>query len=70
MSLYRNERKKYYKHQKKAEKDPGKYMSIIIDGMDQAKTYLPHWIQSSKVFFNTNKFRFCYNNIYFESETG
>lgn len=43
------ERKKYYKHQKKAESNPDKYLSIIIDGMDQSKTHLPHWIQCSKV---------------------
>ena len=24
-------------------------MSLIIDGMDQSKTHLPHWIQKSKV---------------------
>jgi len=35
------ERKKYYKHQKKAEKRPDKYLSLIIDGMDQSKTHLP-----------------------------
>lgn len=49
VDFFRGERKKYYKHQKKAEKRPDKYMSIIIDGMDQAKTHLPHWIQASKV---------------------
>jgi len=43
------ERKKYYKHQTKAEQHPDKYLSLIIDGMDQSKTHLPHWIQKSKV---------------------
>jgi len=47
--IFSGERKKYYKHQKKAEKNPEKYLSIIIDGMDQSKTHLPHWIQCSKV---------------------
>lgn len=53
------ERKKYYKHQKKAEKRPDKYLSLIIDGMDQSKTHLPHWIQKSKVrlIINWTKFR-------------
>ena len=41
--------KKYYKHQKKAEQGPDKYLSLIIDGMDQSKTHLTHWIQKSKV---------------------
>lgn len=47
--INRGERKKYYKHQKKAEKNPEKYLSIIIDVMDQSKTHLPHWVQCSKV---------------------
>ena len=41
--------KKYYKHQKKAEQGPDKYLSLIIDGMDQSKTHLTHLIQKSKV---------------------
>ena len=43
------ERKKYYKHQAKAISFPKKYMSVIIDGIDQSKTHLPHWPQISKV---------------------
>ena len=47
------ERSKYYKHNQKA-KDGGKrqhlcrYMSIIVDGMDQAKTRPPHWNRPPK----------------------
>ncbi|XP_074659473.1 uncharacterized protein LOC141912156 [Tubulanus polymorphus] len=37
------ERQKYYKHAEKARKNPAKYMSLIIDGMDQAKTFIPHF---------------------------
>lgn len=48
MDQQAGERKKYYKHQKKAVSYPDKYLSIIIDGMDQSKTHLPHWIQCSK----------------------
>lgn len=51
----RAERKKYYKHIKKSLKRPDKYLSIIIDGMDQAKTAIPHWVQSSKVEYNNFK---------------
>ncbi|KXJ22492.1 hypothetical protein AC249_AIPGENE2579 [Exaiptasia diaphana] len=49
MELQSGERKKYQKHQKKAEQRPDKYMSVIIDGMDQSKTHLPHWRQVSKL---------------------
>ena len=44
----RNEREKYAKHRHKAEKYPTKYMSIIIDGMDQDKTNIPHLISIPK----------------------
>ena len=33
---------KYEKHRRKAQKHPETYFSIIIDGMDQSKTNLPH----------------------------
>ncbi len=45
---FRNEREKYAKHRHKAEKYPSKYMSIIIDGMDQDKTDIPHLISTPK----------------------
>ena len=41
MSFYSQERQKYYKHIFKAKKHPDRYMSIIIDGMDQSTTTLP-----------------------------
>lgn len=37
------------KHRHKAEKYPTKYLSIIIDGMDQSKTNIPHIISNPKV---------------------
>ena len=46
--ICRNEREKYAKHRHKAEKYPSKYMSIIIDGMDQDKTNIPHLISTPK----------------------
>ena len=46
---YRAEREKYYKHGLKAEKEPSKYISITIDGMDQNKHNLPHFNTSTKV---------------------
>ncbi|XP_071958009.1 uncharacterized protein [Antedon mediterranea] len=42
------ERRKYYKHMQKARQNPNKYLSIIIDGMDQSKTDLPSFACESK----------------------
>lgn len=39
---YRTERKKYHHHRQKARSCPTKCVTIIIDGMDQAKTNLPN----------------------------
>ncbi|XP_063406405.1 uncharacterized protein LOC134690365 [Mytilus trossulus] len=43
------ERQKYYKHIQKAKKHPDKYLSIIIDGMDQSKTEIPHYMYVSSM---------------------
>ena len=50
-------RHKYYKHAKKARSNPKKYLSIIIDAMDQAKTHLPHFMYVSKYMANMWKLR-------------
>ena len=43
------ERQKYYKHAQKAKMTKQqKYMSMIIDGMDQSKTALPHFVRECK----------------------
>ena len=42
LKLFRTEREKYAKHRQKAEKYPHKYFSLIVDGMDQEKTNIPH----------------------------
>ncbi|KAL9977255.1 hypothetical protein ACROYT_G014637 [Oculina patagonica] len=42
------EREKYYKHGEKAKKNPKKYLSVTIDGMDQNKHNLPHFNISTK----------------------
>ena len=44
----RSEREKYAKHRHKSEKHPGTYLSVIIDGMDQDKTDIPHIITNPK----------------------
>ena len=46
--LCRIERKKYHRHREKSRADPDKYGTVIIDGMDQAKTNLPHTRKLSK----------------------
>ena len=38
-----NERKAYYRKREMSKQRPEKYISIIIDGMDQSKTNLPHF---------------------------
>lgn len=47
------ERDHYYGNQLKAEQEPQRFLSIIIDGMDQAKTNIPHVINMSKVGWKT-----------------
>ena len=47
--MYRKEREKYAKHRRKSEKYPSMYLSLIIDGMDQDKTNIPHIISNPKV---------------------
>lgn len=42
------EREKLAKHRKKCFSNPEKYMGIVIDGMDQKKTRLPHWPRPPK----------------------
>ena len=37
----RRERQKYYYHQEKSRSEPEKYLTIIINGMDQNKTNVP-----------------------------
>ena len=38
----RNERRKYHSHREKSRASPDKCMTLIIDGMDQAKTNIPN----------------------------
>ena len=41
-AMTRIERKKYHHHREKSRSSPEKYLTLIIDGMDQAKTNLPN----------------------------
>jgi len=40
--------KKLHKNQKKCYDNPNKYLGLIIDGMDQKKTLLPHFVYKPK----------------------
>ena len=51
----RREREKYAKHRHKSEKFSSKYMSVIIDGMDQSKTDIPHIISNPKAIAGAYK---------------
>jgi len=43
LSFFSKERKHYYRHRDLANRNKRECISVIIDGMDQAKTNLPHF---------------------------
>lgn len=45
---FRIERSKYHHHREKSRSNPDKFMTIIIDGMDQSKSNLPNTATISK----------------------
>ena len=51
-STYSQERSRYYDNRQRARQEPHKYLSIIIDGMDQSKTDLPHLARKNKAACN------------------
>jgi hypothetical protein len=53
-----SERKKLYKHQKKFYDAPKNYLGLIIDGMDQKKTLLPHFVCTPKNLQEENFIQF------------
>ena len=63
----RAERRAYYANCLKAEQEPKRYLSLILDGMDQSKTNLPHANCLSKVSSRKNLyllFVFCYSRLF------
>ena len=48
INMYREERKKYHLHREKSRAQPTKYITIIIDGMDQSKTNIPALVPEAK----------------------
>jgi hypothetical protein len=51
------ERAKYYKHREKSTTYPEKYLSVIIDGMDQSKLELPRFLRTRSAFANLFRLR-------------
>ena len=47
-----------YKHRKKCYDNPNKYLGLIIDGMDQKKTLLPHFVRTPKNLQEENFIQF------------
>jgi hypothetical protein len=45
----RVERRKYWKHRRKAKTHMTTYLSMIVDGMDQAKTMLPFFVEPTSL---------------------
>ncbi|KXJ05596.1 hypothetical protein AC249_AIPGENE17471, partial [Exaiptasia diaphana] len=43
------ERRNYYMHGIKARLEPNRYLSMMLDGMDQNKTRIPHFSQTTKI---------------------
>ena len=54
---FRQERDCYYGHHDKARSDPDKYLTIILDGMDQNKTNLPYLVCLPKSVQNLQRLR-------------
>jgi hypothetical protein len=58
LDLQDKERRVYYKHKQKAQSFPSRYLSIIVDGMDQTKTLLPRSRTHAKVLKPENQVKF------------
>ena len=54
---FSQQRKKYYHHRSKSKSNPDKYMTLIIDGMDQAKLMLPKMNRLSKAYSDAYKLK-------------
>ena len=48
LDLCRQERKRYYADRQQAIDEPTEHLSLIVDGMDQNKTNVPHLIRIPK----------------------
>ncbi len=57
------EKRKYYHHRHKARTHPEKYMSIIIDGMDQSKTDIPQFVRDTKDSDSVRRLKSCITGV-------
>ena len=48
VSIFRQERRRYYSNRQQSIDDPDNVLSMIIDGMDQNKTNLPSFVRLTK----------------------
>jgi hypothetical protein len=51
-SLVLEQKRKYWKHIRKARQNPALCQSTILDGMDSLKTVIPHWPRTPHLFDN------------------
>ena len=56
-SVFRQEQNCYYAHREKARSGPQKYLTIILDGIDQNKTNLPYLVRLPKSLQNLQQLR-------------
>ena len=54
---FRKERENYHHHRYKAKRHPEKYVTIILDGMDNSKTHLPRERRISKEHANVSRLK-------------
>lgn len=52
MLMLREQRQRYYKNRQAAIEAPSENLSLIIDGMDQNKTNIPHFVHLAKAAQN------------------
>ena len=55
--MTRKERENYHHHRYKAKRHPEKYITIILDGMDNSKTHLPRERRVSKEHANVSRLK-------------
>ena len=51
------ERRCYYSNRQRAQQDPARFLSLIIDGADQSDHRLPHWHEKSHATDGANKIK-------------
>ncbi|KAK3734356.1 hypothetical protein QZH41_016659, partial [Actinostola sp. cb2023] len=57
VTLFRSERRSYYKHREKAKSHPERFACLVQDGMDQAKLLLPRLTVIAHAYANARQLR-------------